>query len=369
MHRLPLLVIVLAALGLVASSATLVFNLFGQASIPDRAQVSGAVGTLFTLAAGIVAIAAVGYYGSSDFKAEQAVKEDTARLLATLRSIIMKHAFLTQYKASRETGLDFATERKVLSDFLCSTTAFAYWAWVGHKDTETGPGAPEPWRVFFLYINDVLDANQRGRTIALAADKEEVLARLRGSEAPETGHKTAAPADLEQIRLGLRDKDDHERARMISRAACLELLLTGLTDKDVRTIGGYLVDLPKAIGTFRNVRGQIIQHYVEQANCLEAETAPSSRSDVGKHSGAAEHGGDAAGPSEGSVTYRKFQHLMRKKGVDDPNVRLFEAVLQPGPETPESVAQVRKALEDGADPRITDTEVLAQYAAELADFR
>jgi hypothetical protein len=99
------------------------------------------------------------------------VKEDTTRLLATLRSIITKHFILAQNDLSRETGFDFEPERKVLNDFLCSTTAFAYSAWVGERERERDmarPGAPGPWADFFFHITSILEANQRGRLIALA---------------------------------------------------------------------------------------------------------------------------------------------------------------------------------------------------------
>jgi hypothetical protein len=364
MHRLPTIVMVLAALGLLLAFAVLATNPFGL-PMPERAQVSTAFATLFTVAAAIVAIAAASWFGSSDFKAQQAVKEDTTRLLATLRSIITKHVILTQNDRSRETGFDFEPERKVLNDFLCSTTAFAYYAWVGERENERDmarPGAPEPWATFFLDITGILEANQRGRLIALEADKEQGLARLRGSEGTETSRRIATPVDPQRARSGLRDGDENERGRMITSAVRLEVLLTSLKAKDVRKISDTLVDLPKAISNFENTRGLILNAVIGGNHPPEAQTESPRRTEGGKR-----NAGDLE-RSEAETEFRKFQHL-RQKGIDDPNVRLFVAVLEPGPETPERIEQVRAALADGADSHITDNAVLAQYAAELADFR
>jgi hypothetical protein len=57
----------------------------------------------------------------------------------------------------------------------------------------------------------------------------------------------------------------------------------------------------------------------------------------------------------------KFKHL-KMKGVVDPNVDMFVAVLESDPEALEA------ALEAGADVNITDTQVLTAYEVELADF-
>jgi hypothetical protein len=63
------------------------------------------------------------------------------------------------------------------------------------------------------------------------------------------------------------------------------------------------------------------------------------------------------------VLFRRFQNL-RATGVNDPDVDLALAILEPGPETPERLEEVKKALERGADPNRPFEDTLKKYASE-----
>jgi hypothetical protein len=208
MHGLPNFVILLATLGLVVSLGILV-NPLGLENIGERAQVSSAVSTLFALTAGIIAIAAAQWFGSSDFKAQEAVKADIARVLASLRSIMVKTAVMTQVDQSRETGLDFDAERKILNNFLSSTTAFAFWSWVAERDESTPEGTPEAWRLFFFTIAQLLETNQRGRLIALDVDRAELVSNVQETDLVKA-RMSPRRADIGRTISDLRARDEAE---------------------------------------------------------------------------------------------------------------------------------------------------------------
>lgn len=139
---------------------------------------------------------------SSDYKAEQDVKADTARLLASLRSIMAKGAAVRSLKPPEaKKSPDFRQELKVVNDFLSSTTAFAYWSWEGHTSGSM-KGLPERWTLFFLYLVYILDSD-----------------------------------------------DDYRKT--MAYAAGVEELLTSLSKHDIRSISSYISDLEKAVGDFK----------------------------------------------------------------------------------------------------------------------
>jgi hypothetical protein len=108
--------------------------------------------------------------GSADYKAFESFKADTARLLATLRAIIHKAALSTQ----GGNPFDITTERKDVNEFLSTTTAFAFHAWVGEKSKrafESGQQG-EPWRVFFLQLVDLSRASTALEMGRIAANLE-----------------------------------------------------------------------------------------------------------------------------------------------------------------------------------------------------
>jgi hypothetical protein len=157
----------IAFLAVLAGSATvailvLPLSLYGS-ELTNRAQVAAAVSSGFALILSIMAIIVSARVSSSDFRAEEDVKAHTARLLATLRSMMAKGAVLSQMPPGAPLPLGFTHERTFLSDFLTSTTGFAYWSWAGNK-SQAAKDKPEEWRVFFLNLINILgaeDANFR----------------------------------------------------------------------------------------------------------------------------------------------------------------------------------------------------------------
>lgn len=169
-------------------------------SIVDRASISSAIGGLFALITAIAAISAAVWINTSDFKAEQGVTEDTARVRAALRSILVKGVQL-ENSHRKGTSKTFDKEREVINEFISSTTAFGYWSWMDHRSIQAGH-ASEGWRLFFFYFAQLLDA----------CDKPE------------------------------------NREVMMASAVRLEALLADLTRRDVNTISSYVADLTGALG-------------------------------------------------------------------------------------------------------------------------
>jgi hypothetical protein len=201
MIRFILIVGVLAGF---ATLAILVWPSSLQGSeLTNRAQVVASVFSAFAVILSIVAIVITARVSSSDFRAEEDVKASTARLLATMRSIILKTAHLSTTSAGDPVELEFTDERNIISDFLTSTTAFAYWSWVGNK-SEAAKNKPEEWRIFFLRLVYILAA------------------------------------------------EDTQYRLMTRHAIVLETLLAGLSKRDIRQIASYVSDLSSAVGGFRD---------------------------------------------------------------------------------------------------------------------
>jgi hypothetical protein len=176
------LVAMLALVGLAVASIVLIA---GPLQLPpdlkDRSAISGALGGLFALLAAIIAISAGLWINSSDFKAEQAVKADTAQLRASLRMILIKGAGLTQQPEPIKPKDEFKKELEVVSKFANSTTGLGFWSHVERRSADAGD-RPEDWRIFFFYIALLLDAgassDRASEVFHSAAWLEDVLSKL-----------------------------------------------------------------------------------------------------------------------------------------------------------------------------------------------
>jgi hypothetical protein len=117
----------------------------------------------------------------SDFRAEERVKEDVTRLLATFRSIYLKAAWLSQQENPQDDchASLFDNERQVVQDFLNSTTAPAFYALEGRLSAAAGSGKEE-WRSFSLHMINILRAVMPAdyRVVANSATRAERLITL-----------------------------------------------------------------------------------------------------------------------------------------------------------------------------------------------
>lgn len=98
---------------------------------------------------------------TSDYESSENVKIDTARLLATLRSIMLKASIYSQKNkdmrddSSYADYVDLSYEKDVIQEFLTSSTALAYQYFVSKKSKEAGDN-PEIWRTFSLQLASII---------------------------------------------------------------------------------------------------------------------------------------------------------------------------------------------------------------------
>lgn len=113
---------------------------------------------------------------SSDYKAEEKVKTDTAKLLSALRSMMHKGALSSQTKDK----IDISHEKKAISEFTISQTGLAYYSWVDEKSSEANAEGRtgESWRLFFLYLAELSNASHPYSAAKRAADVEILFDQL-----------------------------------------------------------------------------------------------------------------------------------------------------------------------------------------------
>ncbi len=111
---------------------------------------------------------------SSDYTSSKLVKWETAKLLASLRSIATKgtHALLF------EEDVDLTYERQSINEFINSPTAFAYYAWVGLKSDQAGEGVSEEWRLLFQHLSKMSHSKDPQQCVQLAVEVEALFDSL-----------------------------------------------------------------------------------------------------------------------------------------------------------------------------------------------
>jgi len=109
-------------------------------------------------------------HSSSDYKASEQVKSDTARLLSTLRSFMHKGVLSSTTKKE----INIEPEKEAISKFMNSQTGFAYYSWVDEKSAQAEQEGKkgESWRVFFLYLSELANSDSPYAASRRAADVE-----------------------------------------------------------------------------------------------------------------------------------------------------------------------------------------------------
>ena len=177
---------------------------------------------------------------TSDFKAQEQVKSDTAKLLSSLRSIMQKGALST----ARKGQVDISHEKKTISEFLTSETGLAYYAWVSEQSSKASKAGRrgEPWRLFFIYLSEISDmdhpypAARRAADVAALFDKlgEEDIRRI--SEFNSDLIKAIAafePDVVTQAFIALQEKSQEERSPDKLAAKLTYLKTLGIRDPNI----------------------------------------------------------------------------------------------------------------------------------------
>ena len=224
---------------------------------------------------------------STDYDAREAVKYDTVKLLSTLRALMHKGAI--EKTSVIELEVDIKPEKKAISDFINSSTGYAYRFWINKKSLEAEMSGrdEENWRLFFLHLAEITSAID----ISFAA----------------------------------------------SRAAKVELLLDELNKEGVSEIADFNYDLEKAISQNAVTRkGDVIaQVYImEEQNRRKL-----------------------------NESFESQLSCLKEQRIKDPNIDLVWAIIM------EDEDLLNEALDDGANLRITNDELLSQYERELQNCK
>jgi hypothetical protein len=135
-----------------------------EISVSDIIAMTSAGISIIALFIGLYAALVAQKVATSDFQAVEQVKLDTAKLIAVLRSFMVKGVVYTQQDKARrdspnfENFVDISPERKAIEEFMHSSTALAYYSFVAKKSKvarEEGLKS-ETWRVFFLLLGELL---------------------------------------------------------------------------------------------------------------------------------------------------------------------------------------------------------------------
>jgi hypothetical protein len=170
---------------------------------------------------------------------------------------------------------------------------------------------------------------------------------MRGSAAPEGENEPWRVFSLEFAHLLAAcgaPASAREVPKLLRSAVALEKALATLTTDNIYFISNRMANLAGALGTA-----------VESKDVLLSSVLAVFGTE--RRGGA----GDNVSTTDRDQTQAKFKHLKRK-GIDDANVDLFLAVFANSPE------DLKAALDAGADVSATDTQVLAKYREQLADF-
>ena len=149
--RLVNVLVTLAGLSFVSSLVILVHPGFQlPAGIEQRAMVSQSLSTALALMMGMIAILVSAGVETSEYRAQEKLRGDLARLGVALHSAVLKTA-LWRVSKKPPAHPDFEFERTAIGEFVCSTTGFAFMCWAAAKGEEarsSGSSAEQPWRVF-----------------------------------------------------------------------------------------------------------------------------------------------------------------------------------------------------------------------------
>lgn len=125
-------------------------------------------------------------------------------------------------------------------------------------------------------------------------------------------------------------------------AADLEQLFDTLNEKDFKIITSYLHNIPDALQKLKTFRQYDVAIQAFMNVCKDQRQL-------------------AVGPDADSVE-RKLTYL-KAKGINDPDIDLFVGIFS------NDALLVKTALDNGADPSITDVALVDKYKNELNDFR
>ena len=234
----------------------------GPINASQAIALGSAIVALFSLLVSTYAVKNARRVQTSGFKASESVKSDTARLVATLRSLMLKGVLYTQQeratrdKASEPHFIDLKAEKNAIQDFLTSSTALAYYGYAARSSESSRIQGKEgdEWRIFFLRLVGLLHICNPYAVAKEAAWIEKMIEPITGK-------------DIEYMSAGLNDisatltqimqdrqhdpifhvlvdlnREDDKKENDLALEFILHLELTGKDDNDLRLFAGVIRD-------------------------------------------------------------------------------------------------------------------------------
>ena len=141
----------------------------------DTLQLSVAsLALVVSVAAALYAAKVSRKVSSSDYASSERVKSETAKLLASLRSIVTKCIDALIHKED----VNLTWEQQSINEFVNSPTAFAYYAWAGLKSQRAGKGVSEKWRLLFTHVSKLSHSKDPRQCVQLAVELEAMFDSL-----------------------------------------------------------------------------------------------------------------------------------------------------------------------------------------------
>ena len=177
------IVLALSILSLVLSLALLIDPFHFANELNERASLSQAVSTALALLLGTIAVVITVSTSRGEFRAQETLREDLAKLAATLHVALNKSLIVR----GDNVEVSFDKERDSIGGFLVSTSGFAMICWIGKKSAKAGKHR-EPWRSFILQLSHLSRGNDRETLSAVqrsAVELIELLEELSESDVKE----------------------------------------------------------------------------------------------------------------------------------------------------------------------------------------
>lgn len=140
---------------------------------------------------------------SAGHRAVQAVKMDTLKLLATIRCIIEKSMVRVATP-----NVNISHEKKVIQDFMTSSTGFAFYSWISMKSTQANLRGErsEPWRSLFFQLACLLSCDDVRKAARTAVKVESIFEGMTEKDFKKLSslnrHISVAVAALAETREG-----------------------------------------------------------------------------------------------------------------------------------------------------------------------
>ena len=329
------------------------------------AALSSAISTILALAVGAIAILVLVRLNAAESTSVEQLKRDLLSLDSALLAVRNRSVFYsgTSPKLVNLELDPFEHERESLSRLLLSPTGFALYLWA-----ETD--GQDKYADLFIDIGSLvnlltLDLQENLEPVVkeIAWRSTALVTELGSLDASDRRTMAGYLSNLDRSQRVASSRGESDRLASLVRMWREESLaaIPPPTEAELESLKG---EADQKIG---GKSADTIEHFGRLAIDGSANDRRNFQKLIKALLGAelgdaADETGEAGIPDADVASRRRmFQHL-KAKGVNDPNVDLFLALIDDDAEA------LKAAIDAGADPNITDRQVLSAHAADLADL-